>query len=112
LAFYGNSKRTDFGNEYPTKLIFGSNPNTEADIRYENLISLAARCDGFVRIFPAVVVAGRELPLTPELDERGVPLTVEGTRRAKAKLAEAAARRTPERRVALLRRLGLPADTA
>jgi hypothetical protein len=51
-------------------------------------------------------------PEAVELDERGVPLTAEGARRAKAKLAEAAARRTPERRAALLRRLGLPANAA
>jgi hypothetical protein len=51
-------------------------------------------------------------PRPSKLDERGVALTVEGARRAKAKLAEAAARHTPERRAALLRRLGLPADAA
>lgn len=53
-----------------------------------------------------------ERPEAVELDECGVPLTVEGARRAKAKLAEAAARHTPERRAALLRRLGLPVDAA
>jgi hypothetical protein len=53
-----------------------------------------------------------EQPEAVDLDERGVPLTAEGVRRAKAKLAEAAARHTPERRAALLRRLGLPADAA
>jgi hypothetical protein len=51
-------------------------------------------------------------PEAVELDERGVRLTVEGARRAKVKLAAAAARRTPERRAALLRRLGLPAGAA
>ena len=51
-------------------------------------------------------------PEAIELDERGGPLTAEGARRAKVKLAEAAARRTPERRAALLRRLGLPANAA
>jgi hypothetical protein len=56
--------------------------------------------------------AHADRPETVELDERGVPLTAEGARRAKAKLAEAAARHTPERRAALLRRLGLPADAA
>jgi hypothetical protein len=50
-------------------------------------------------------------PLTTQMS-RGIPLTAERARRAKAKLAEAAARHTPERRAALLRRLGLPADAA
>ena len=54
----------------------------------------------------------QEQPEAVELDERGVPLTEEGARRAKAKLAAAAARHTPERTAALLRRLGLPADAA
>ena len=54
----------------------------------------------------------QEQPEAGELDERGVPLTADGAPRAKAKLAEAAARHTPERRAALLRRLGLPADAA
>lgn len=45
----------------------------------------------------------QDQPEGVELNERGVPLTVEGARPAKVKLAEAAAKHTPERRAALLR---------
>jgi hypothetical protein len=42
----------------------------------------------------------------------GITVTEEGKARARAELAEAAARRTPERRAAWRRQLGLPAAAA
>lgn len=45
-----------------------------------------------------------------QVDERGVTLTADGRKRARAKLDEAAAKNTPERRERLRALLGIPAD--
>jgi hypothetical protein len=57
---------------------------------------------------------GRDLheDMTATLAAAGITVTEEGKARARAKLAEAAARRDPERRAALRAQLGRPATAA
>jgi hypothetical protein len=55
-------------------------------------------------------VADRSNETPYKVDERGVVLTVEGMARARKRLAEAAARNTPERKARLRELLGLTDD--